>query len=86
MQEQNRNTPQMAEWYGASASGAVDSRSIPNRVKPMTLNWIHSFPACRSAFKDSVENMPASFLVVPLEKALSGIIPSWCDRQKAGNS
>ena len=37
---------QMAEWYGASVSRAVDSGLIPSRVKPMTLkNGIHSFPA-----------------------------------------
>ena len=36
--------------------------------------------------RDSVENKPASLLVVPLEKALSGILPSWCGRQMAGNS
>ena len=28
--------------------------------------------------RDSVENKPASLLVVPLGKALSGILPSWC--------
>ena len=31
-------------------------------------------------------NKPASLLVVPLGKALSGISPSWCGRQMAGNS
>ena len=35
---------------------------------------------------DSVENKPASLLVVPLGKALSGIPPSWCGRQMADNS
>ena len=30
-------TAQMAEWYGASASGAVDLGLISSRVKPMTL-------------------------------------------------
>ena len=29
-------TAQMAEWYGASVSWAVDSGLIPSRVKPMT--------------------------------------------------
>ena len=33
-----------------------------------------------------LENKPASLLVVPLGKALSGIPPSWCGRQTAGNS
>ena len=30
----------MAEWYGASASGAVDLGLIPSRVKPMTLKLV----------------------------------------------
>ena len=34
----------------------------------------------------SVENKPASLLVVPLGKAFNGISPSWCGRQMAGNS
>ena len=39
-------TAQMAEWYRASVSSAVDLALIPSRVKPMTLNiGIHSFPA-----------------------------------------
>ena len=36
-------------------------------------------------YKDSVGNKPAN-LLVPLGKALSGIPPSWCGRQVAGNS
>ena len=36
--------------------------------------------------RGSVENKPASLLVVPLGKALNGILPSWCGRQMAGNS
>ena len=35
-QEVLRSTAQMAEWYGASVSRAVDSGLIPSRVKPMT--------------------------------------------------
>ena len=31
-----------------------------------------------------MEKKPASLLVVLLKKALSGIPPSWCGRQKAG--
>ena len=44
---------------------------------------IHSFPARPSALNglsDSVENKPASLLVLPLGKALGGIPPSWCGR------
>ena len=37
-------------------------------------------------YRDNVENKLASLPVVPLEKALSGIPPSWCGRQVAGNS
>ena len=33
-------TAQMAEWYGASASGAVDLGVIPSWVKPMTLKLV----------------------------------------------
>ena len=33
-------TAQMAEWYVASVSGAVDSGLIPSRVKPMTLKLV----------------------------------------------
>ena len=47
-------------------------------------NGIHSFPAWRSAYKrDSVENKPASLLVVFLGKALNGMPPSLCGRQMA---
>ena len=38
-------------------------------------NGIHSFPAWRSAHRDSVENKPASLLVVSLGKALDGTPP-----------
>ena len=34
------STAQMAEWYRASVSGAVDSGLIPSRVKPMTLKLV----------------------------------------------
>ena len=47
---------------------------------------IHSFPAWRSAQKNSVENKPASSLAVSLGKTLNGISPSLCDRQVAGPS
>ena len=39
----------------ASATEAVDSGSIPGRVKPKTIKiGIHSFPAGRSALKGTV--------------------------------
>ena len=66
----------------ASALGAVDLGLIPSRVKPMF--FIHSFPVWRSA-RNSVKNKPASSLVVPLGKAVSMILPSWCGGQMACN-
>ena len=47
---------------------------------------VHNFPAWRSAHEDSVENEPASMLVVSLGKALNGMPPSLCRRQVAGPS
>ena len=37
-------------------------------------------------YRNSVENKPASLLAVSLGKVQSGIPPSWCGRQMAGNS
>ena len=76
----------MAEWYRASVSGAVDLGLIPSRVKPMTLKLVFTTSVLvAQRYRDSV-NKPASLLVVPLGKALSGIPPCWCGRQMAGNS
>ena len=71
----------------ASASGAVDLGLIPSRVKPMALKLVFT-ASLRGVqhLRDSVKNKPASSLVVPLGRALSGIPPSWCGRQMAGNS
>ena len=49
-------------------------------------NGIHCFPAWRSANRDSVENKPASLLVVSLGKALNEMPPSLCARQMVGPS
>ena len=39
----------------ASGTEAVDSGSVPGRVKPKTIKiGIHSFPACRSAVKGTM--------------------------------
>ena len=71
----------------ASASGAVDLSLIPSRVKPMTLKLVFTAsPLDAQHYRNSVENKPASLLVVPLGKALSGIPQSSCGRQMAGNS
>ena len=56
-----------------------------SRVKPMTV-FIASLLDAQLDALHSVENKPASLLVVRLGKALSGIPPSWCGRQMAGNS
>ena len=77
----------MAEWHGASVSCAVDSGLIPSRVKPMTLKLVFTASLLDAQHqRNNVENKPASLLVVPSGKALSGIPPSWCGRQMAGNS
>ena len=71
----------------ASDSGAVNLGLIPSRVKPMTLKLLFTASLLDAQhLRDSVKNKPASFLVVPLGKALSEISPSWCGRQMAGNS
>ena len=69
-----------------SASEAVDTGLISSRVKPMTLKLVFTaFLFDVQHQRDSVENKPASLLVVPLGRALNGIPPSWCGRQVAGN-
>ena len=71
----------------ASASGAVDSGLTPSRDKPMTVKLVFTASLLDAQHeRDSVENKPESLLVVLMEKALSGIFPSWCGRQMAGNS
>ena len=71
-----------------SASQSVDLRFIPQveSYQKTLKNGIHSFPAGHSARSDSVENKPASLLVVFLGKALNGMPPSSCGRQMAGPS
>ena len=77
----------MAEWLEVSASEAVSLDLIPSRVQPMALKMVFTaflFDAQHKRY--NVENKQASLLVVPLGKALSGILSSWSGRQKAGNS
>ena len=62
--------------------GLRSSRGFKKTLK----NGIHSFPARCSAHRDSVENKPASLLVVSLGKALNGMPPFSCGRQVAGPS
>ena len=71
----------------ASASEAVDFGLIPSRVKPMTFTLVFTASLLDVQHqRDSVEKKPASLLVVPLGKALSGIPSFWCGRQMTGNS
>ena len=72
----------------ASASQSVDLEFIPQvELYQKTLkNGIYSFPAWRSANRHSVENKPASLLVVYLGKTLNGMPPSLCGRQMEGPS
>ena len=70
-----------------SAMGAVNLGLIPSQVKPMTLKFVFRASLLDAQLqRDSAEKKPASLLVVPLGKALSGIAPSWCGGQMAGNS
>ena len=67
-------TTEMAEWYRASANGAVDSGVIPSRVKPMTLKLLFAASLLDvQHYRDSVKNKPASLLVLPLGRALWSI-------------
>ena len=72
----------------ASASQSVDLGfiSLVESYQKTLKNGIHSFPAWRLANRDSVENKPASLLVVSLGKALNGMPPSLCGRQVVGPS
>ena len=69
----------------ASASQSVDMRLIPQveSYQKTIKNGIHSLPAWRSAYRDSVENKPARLLVVSLGKTLNGMPPCSCGRQVA---
>ena len=72
----------------ASASQSVDLGfiSFVESYQKTLKNGIHSFPSWRSAHRDSVENKPASLLIVSLGKALNGMLPSLCGRQMVGPS
>ena len=72
----------------ASASQSVDLGFISQveSYQKILKNGIHSFPAWRSKHRDSVENKPASLLVVSSGKALNGTPPFLCGKQLAGPS
>ena len=72
----------------ASASQSVDLGliSLVESCQKTLKNGIHSFPAWRSAHRDSVENKSAGLLVVSMGKALNGMPPSLCGRQMVGPS
>ena len=63
----------------ASVSGAVDLGLIPSLVKPMTVKLVFTaslLDAISIKRTVRVQIKPASLLVVPSVKALSGIPPS----------
>ena len=67
----------------ASASRAVDLGLITSRVKLMTLKLVFTASLLDAQHqRNSVENKPASLLVVLLGKALSGIPPCRRSRQQ----
>ena len=71
---------------GPSTSQSVDLGIISQveSYQKTLKNGIHSFPAWRSAHRDSVENKPASLLVVFLGKSLNCIPPSLCGKTGDG--
>ena len=71
-----------------SASQSVDLGFIcqVESYQKTLKNDIHRFAAWRSANRDSMENRPASLLVVSLGKTLNGMPPSLCGRQMVGAS
>ena len=72
----------------ASASQSVDLGFIPQveSYQKTLKSGIHSFPAWRSVYRNSVEKKPASLLVVSFGMALNGTPPPSCSRQVAGPS
>ena len=77
--------PSIHEPAGAAAQLPGQS-SISAKTLLFKLTIQIQLPCLTLSIRDSVENKPASLLVVPLGRALSGITSSWCGRQKAGNS
>ena len=78
---------QIGRVVRVSALEAVDLGLIPSRVKPMTVKLVLTASLLDvQHYRDSVENKPASLLVVPLGNSLSGIPLPWYGRQMAGNS
>ena len=64
----------MAEVDRASASGVVDFGLILSLIKLMTVKLVLTASLLDPQhYRDSVDNKPASLLVVPVEKVLSGI-------------
>ena len=72
----------------ASASQSVDlgfTSQVESYQKTFK-NGIHSSLLGAQPNRDSVENIPASLLVVSLGKTLNGMPPSLCGRQMVGLS
>ena len=69
------SSDQMAEWYRASVSRAVDSGLIPSRVKPMTLkkNWYSQLPCLTLSIKGTVWRTSRQvYLLYRWERHLAG--------------
>ena len=62
----------------------IDGCKIVKVYKPTTLQLTPTAFLIRD--RDSVENKPASFLVVSLDKTLNGMPPSLCGTQVVGPS
>ena len=72
----------------ASASQSVDWGSFPlsSHTKRLLKMVFTASLLGAQQIRDSVENKPASLLVVSLGKALNGMPPSLCGRQMVGPS
>ena len=71
----------------ASSFGAVDLSFIPSRVKLMIVKLVFiPFLLDAQHYRDCVKNKPANLRVIPLEKAVSGILPFHSGGQMAGNT
>ena len=68
-----RLTAQMADWYGAYASGAVDSGLISSRVKPMTLKLVFTAPCLTLSIEGTVWSTSRQvYLLCRWKKHLAG--------------
>ena len=84
--KKHRSSCDIASNWPARESSRKPTAPIPSGVKPMALKLIlTAFLLDAQHWRDSVENKPASLLVMPLKKA-HGVSPSYGGRQMGGNS